>query len=64
MAGEQDLWTADTYADESSTNYSNECRCGEHVSDAFARVFGTNKGKIPECPECAEALESIGEGIK
>jgi NAD-dependent SIR2 family protein deacetylase len=30
-----------------------ECQhCGGHVTDSYARVFGTNDGEVYGCPDC------------
>lgn len=33
------------------------CECGEWVSSAWARVFGSSSGEVVSCTECAVAGE-------
>lgn len=37
-----------------ATSPETTCQCGAHVSDAFARVFAGDDGRVHACPECAD----------
>lgn len=37
-----------------------ECQhCGGHVTDSYARVFGTNDGEVYGCHDCLDTTEII-----